>query len=115
MGQTANRGMQDAFAEACGELLAWAPLACLAVQREPDDVELSACRRLLVDHSLAELCRVIAASGASIKDIAHDRAFSGADVSAVNAVCTVETRDRAHITTLHRALRRQGFPLTIWK
>lgn len=62
---------------------------------------------------LAELCRVIAATGASIKDIAHDRAFSGADVSAVNAVCTVETRDRRHIATLHRALRRHGFPLAI--
>lgn len=60
---------------------------------------------------LAELCRVIAAAGASIKDIAHDRAFSGPDVSAVHAVCTVETRDRAHINALRRALRRSGFPL----
>jgi threonine dehydratase len=59
---------------------------------------------------LAELCRVIAAEGASIRDITHDRAFSGPDVSAVNALCTVETRDRAHIATLHRALRRSGFP-----
>jgi threonine dehydratase len=58
---------------------------------------------------LAELTRVIAASGASIKDIAHDRAFSGPDVSAVNAVCTVETRDHAHIRELHRALKKQGF------
>lgn len=60
---------------------------------------------------LAELCRVIAETGASIKDIAHDRAFSGPDVSAVHAVCTVETRDRAHVLTLRRALRRNGFPL----
>ncbi len=60
---------------------------------------------------LAELCRVIAASGASIKDIAHDRAFSGPDVSAVHAVCTVETRDRAHVAALRRALRRAGFVL----
>jgi len=64
---------------------------------------------------LAELTRVIAASGASIKDIEHDRAFSGPDVSAVNAVCTVETRDRAHIRELHRALRRSGFPIQIAK
>lgn len=62
---------------------------------------------------LAELTRVIAASGASIKDIEHDRAFSGPDVSAVNAVCTVETRDHAHIREVHRALRRHGFPITI--
>jgi threonine dehydratase len=59
---------------------------------------------------LAELCRVIAAAGASIKDITHDRAFSGPDVSAVNAVCTVETRDRAHIARLRRLLQRSGFP-----
>ncbi len=58
---------------------------------------------------LAELCEVIASCGASIKDIAHDRAFSGPDVSAVQALCTVETRDRAHIAALHRALRRKGF------
>jgi threonine dehydratase len=64
---------------------------------------------------LAELTRVIAASGASIKDIAHDRAFSGPDVSAVNAVCTVETRDHAHIRVLHRELRRNGFPLLVSK
>jgi len=62
---------------------------------------------------LAELSRVIASCGASVKDIAHDRAFSGADVSAVNVVCTVETRDRAHIAALHRALKKNGFPLVV--
>jgi len=60
---------------------------------------------------LAELARVIAACGASIKDIAHDRAFSGPDVSAVRVVCTVETRDRAQIKALHRALQRAGLAL----
>jgi len=59
---------------------------------------------------LAELSRVIAAAGASIKDVAHDRAFSGPDVSAVHAVCTVETRDHAHVAALHRALKKAGFP-----
>jgi threonine dehydratase len=62
---------------------------------------------------LAELSRVIASCGASIKDIAHDRAFSGADVSAVNVLCTVETRDRPHIAALHRALKRSGFRLVV--
>lgn len=62
---------------------------------------------------LAELCRVIAISGASVKDIAHDRAFSGPDVSAVHAVCTVETRDRGHISSLHRALKKNGFQLVL--
>ncbi len=64
---------------------------------------------------LAVLCRVIADAGASIKDIAHDRAFSGPDVSAVHAVCTVETRDRPHIAALHRALKKNGFPLVVAK
>jgi threonine dehydratase len=58
---------------------------------------------------LAELCRVIAAAGASIKDISHDRAFSGPDMSAVHAICTVETKDPEHIRALHRSLRKHGF------
>jgi len=64
---------------------------------------------------LAQLCRVIAEAGASIKDIAHDRAFSGPDVYAVEVDCTVETRDHAHITALHHALQRHGFPLVVAK
>jgi threonine dehydratase len=58
---------------------------------------------------LAELCRVIASCGASINQVTHDRAFSGPDVSETEVVCTVETRDRAHIAALHRALRKAGF------
>jgi threonine dehydratase len=58
---------------------------------------------------LAELCRVIAACGASVNQVDHDRAFSGPDVSATHVVCTVETRDRRHIAELHRALRAAGF------
>jgi threonine dehydratase len=62
---------------------------------------------------LAALARVIAESGASFKDIEHDRAFSGPDVQAVNAICTVETRDHAHIRDLLRALRKAGFPVLV--
>jgi threonine dehydratase len=62
---------------------------------------------------LAQLTRVIADCGASIQDIVHERAFSGADVFAVHAICTVETRDHAHVTALHRALRKHGFPISI--
>ena len=58
---------------------------------------------------LAELCRVIADCGASVNQVDHDRAFSGPDVSATHVVCTVETRDHAHIAELHRALRKAGF------
>jgi len=64
---------------------------------------------------LSRLTQVIADSGASVKDIAHDRAFSGPDVSAVQVVCTVETRDRTHIAALHRALKKNGFPLVVAK
>ena len=60
---------------------------------------------------LAAFTRVLASCGASVKDIDHDRAFSGPDVSAVNAVCTVETRDHSHIRDLHRELRLHGFPV----
>jgi threonine dehydratase len=58
---------------------------------------------------LAGLCRVIAACGASINQVTHDRAFSGPDVSATRVVCTVETRDRHHIAALRRALKGAGF------
>ena len=64
---------------------------------------------------LARFTRVIADNGASVKDIEHDRAFSGPDVSAVHVVCTVETRDRKHIAALHRALKKNGFPLVVAK
>lgn len=60
---------------------------------------------------LAALTRVIAETGASIRDLAHDRAFSGPDVSAVRVVCTVETRDPRHVAELRRALRQAGFGL----
>ena len=60
---------------------------------------------------LAALSRVIADQGASIRDIAHDRMFSGPDVSAAHAVCTVDTKDHAHIRALYRALKKAGFPV----
>ena len=51
----------------------------------------------------------------SFKNVEHDRAFSGPDIFAVNAVCTGKTRDQAHISALHRALRKNGFPLVVSK
>ena len=48
------------------------------------------------------------ATGASIKDVTHDRAFAGADVSTVNVFCTIETRDHAHVREVHRLLRKSG-------
>jgi threonine dehydratase len=57
---------------------------------------------------LAHLASVIAASGASIQEIAHDRVFSGPDVSSVRVVCDVETHDREHIQRLKQSLAAQG-------
>jgi threonine dehydratase len=57
---------------------------------------------------LADLTTQIAASGASIKQVAHDRAFAGSDVSAVHVLCTVETRHRDHLAMLRKKLREHG-------
>ena len=53
---------------------------------------------------LARLAEVIASTGASIKEIVHDRAFSGPDLSEVRVVCVVETTGQEHVAQLHRAL-----------
>lgn len=58
---------------------------------------------------LAKLAQQIAAAGASVKEITHDRAFCGPDISAVSVLCTVETSDREHIAELYRKLREAGF------
>ena len=57
---------------------------------------------------LARLAEVIASAGASIKEIVHDRAFSGPDLSAVRVVCDVETTGHAHVRELHAALAAAG-------
>ena len=53
---------------------------------------------------LARLAQVIASTGASVKEIVHDRAFSGPDLSEVRVVCVVETTGHDHVLELHRAL-----------
>ncbi|KAB2840186.1 MAG: pyridoxal-phosphate dependent enzyme, partial [Burkholderiales bacterium] len=60
---------------------------------------------------LARLSEIIASTGASIKEIVHDRAFSGPDVSEVRVVCTVETTGHPHITRLHETLASAGVRL----
>ncbi len=57
---------------------------------------------------LAKLTSVIAETGASVKEITHDRTFSGPNVAAVNVLCTVETRDREHIAALYVKLTTAG-------
>jgi threonine dehydratase len=57
---------------------------------------------------LARLAELIAATGASIKEIVHDRAFAGPDLSSVRVVCVVETTGHEHVATLRRALADAG-------
>jgi len=57
---------------------------------------------------LARLTAVIASTGASIKEVVHDRAFSGPDLSAVRVVCVVETTGHEHVKQVHAALSDAG-------
>ncbi len=74
------------------------------------DGRLSRLTALLKDRpgALAEFAGLVAAEGAGIREITHERAFAGPDVSEVHVLCIVETRDRAHVQTLHDALRAHG-------
>jgi threonine dehydratase len=58
--------------------------------------------------SLAGLLGIIAGTGASIKEVFHDRNFGPADVARVAISCIVETRDFEHVRQLHDALREAG-------
>ena len=57
---------------------------------------------------LAELTQTIASVGASVKQIDHERTFSGANVYTVNVNCVVETTDADHVQRLHQALADKG-------
>jgi threonine dehydratase len=57
---------------------------------------------------LASLSKQIAAAGASIKQIVHDRAFASSDVSAVNVLCTIETRNHEHFAQVRARLKDHG-------
>jgi threonine dehydratase len=58
---------------------------------------------------IARLTAVIAAAGASVREIVHDRAFSGADVFSTAVEVTVETAGHDHVATLAAALAAEGF------
>jgi threonine dehydratase len=57
---------------------------------------------------LADLSAQIASTGASVKQIVHDRAFASPDISAVNVLCTVETRNHQHLAELRALLKSRG-------
>lgn len=60
---------------------------------------------------LARLTAVLAATGASIKEVIHDRHFGPADVAIVRVVCILETRDFDHVRQVHEALRQAGIEI----
>jgi threonine dehydratase len=57
---------------------------------------------------LADLAAAIAATGASVQDIRHERVFGGPDISRVRVACVVEVRDSRHADELQEALRTHG-------
>ncbi|MDB6031629.1 MAG: Threonine dehydratase [Verrucomicrobiales bacterium] len=60
---------------------------------------------------LAHLSSVLAAAGANVTEIVHNRTFAGPDLSRVHVLCTVETRDRAHIAEIQQSLSKNGVEL----
>ncbi|MES2573208.1 MAG: ACT domain-containing protein, partial [Verrucomicrobiota bacterium] len=60
---------------------------------------------------LAHLSGVLAAAGANVTEIVHNRTFAGPDLSRVHVLCTVETRDRAHIAEIQERLAENGVEL----
>lgn len=61
---------------------------------------------------IARLTACIAAAGASVQEIVHDRAFSGPDVFSTSVQVTVETADRDHVAALAQRLESEGFLVT---
>jgi threonine dehydratase len=60
---------------------------------------------------LAHLSGVLASAEANITEIVHNRTFAGPDLSRVHVLCTVETRDRAHIAEIQERLAENGVEL----
>ena len=63
--------------------------------------------------SLARLLDLIGRTGASVKDVGHDRGFGPADVGRVDIALTLETHDAAHIAAVHAALREGGVSFAV--
>ncbi len=57
---------------------------------------------------LAHLSGVLASAEANVTEIVHNRTFAGPDLSRVHVLCTVETRDRAHIAEIQAGLAENG-------
>jgi threonine dehydratase len=60
---------------------------------------------------LAHLSGLLASAEANVTEIVHNRTFAGPDLSRVHVLCTVETRDRAHIVEIQERLAQNGVEL----
>jgi threonine dehydratase len=60
---------------------------------------------------LAHLSALLAEAGSNVTEIVHNRTFAGPDLSRVHVLCTVETRDRAHIEEIQQRLAESGVEL----
>ncbi len=71
-------------------------------------------RTRIVDRpgGIARLTATIAAAGASVLEIVHDRTFSGADVFSVTVEVTVQTADQAQVDSLRERLLDDGFAVS---
>jgi threonine dehydratase len=58
---------------------------------------------------LARFAGLLAEEGASIINIAHDRAFASEDLNTVTVHCVIETRDADHIQAIKSRLAGEGF------
>lgn len=67
-------------------------------------------RALISDRpgGLARLLNVIAATGANIKEVSHDRNFAPPDVGFVAVTCIMHTRDADHIAQIRQAMSDAG-------
>jgi threonine dehydratase len=63
--------------------------------------------------SLARLATVLASTGASVKDVEHDRNFAPADVGNVSVAFTLETRDAEHVSEVRAALDQAGIQFQV--
>lgn len=63
--------------------------------------------------SLAKLLALIAETGASIKQVDHDREFGPSDVARVAVNCVIETNDAEHIAGVTKTLTDAGIELRL--
>jgi threonine dehydratase len=79
------------------------------------DGRLCRVRARLLDRpgSLAQLASVLASTGASIKEVVHDRNFGPADIARVVVICVLETRDFEHIEQIRQTLKTSGIDASV--